>query len=48
MGLCMGFSLLSLCEFIYFFTLRLFVDWRREKKAFNEAKKSATSGGEKI
>ena len=32
-GLCMGFSLLSLAELIYFFTFRLTVDLRREKRA---------------
>ena len=25
-GLCMGFSLLSLAEFLYFFSIRLFAD----------------------
>ncbi len=29
----MGFSLLSGAELIYFFTLRLYVDMRREKEA---------------
>ncbi|CAG7826654.1 unnamed protein product [Allacma fusca] len=33
MGLCLGFSLLSLVEIIYFFTMRFFVDWHRYKKA---------------
>lgn len=28
-GFCLGFSLLSGAEFIYFFTLRMFVDWRK-------------------
>ena len=32
MGLCLGFSLLSLAEFIYFFTLRLFVDHHKQEK----------------
>ena len=49
-GLCMGFSLLSLAEFFYFFTLRLFVDCRRERKEFNRKlnehnEKQAKKGG---
>ena len=31
-GLCLGFSLLSLMEFIHFFTLRMFTDMRRERR----------------
>lgn len=31
-GLCMGFSLLSAAEFIYFFTVRFWVDTRRNEK----------------
>jgi len=31
-GLCMGFSLLSGAEFIYFFTLRLFIDFCRQQQ----------------
>ena len=30
----MGFSLLSGAELLYYFTLRLFIDCRREKEAF--------------
>ena len=41
-GLCMGFSLLSLAELIYFFTIRLSVDLRKEKRA---KKKKATMKG---
>ena len=41
-GLCMGFSLLSLAELIYFFTIRLSVDLRKEKSA---KKKKATMKG---
>ena len=32
LGLCMGFSLLSLAEFVYFFTIRLFMDRIRRTK----------------
>ena len=31
-GLCVGFSLLSGAELVYFFTLRLFFDVKREKE----------------
>ena len=34
-GLCVGFSLLSGAELIYFFTLRLFLDTRKEKQKDN-------------
>ena len=37
-GLCMGFSLLSGCEFVYFFTLRLFYD---KSKSHQKAKVKA-------
>ena len=32
-GLCLGFSIMSLGELIYFFTLRLGIDIHRERKA---------------
>ena len=35
-GLCVGFSLLSGAELIYFFTLRLFLDLRKEKNSENK------------
>ena len=35
-GLCVGFSLLSGAELIYFFTLRLFFDVRNENKVENK------------
>ena len=31
----MGFSILSGCELIYFFTLRMWIDHRRDKKKKN-------------
>ncbi len=31
-GLCMGFSLLSLFEIFYWFTNRMYNDWRVEKE----------------
>ena len=34
----MGFSILSGCELIYFFTLRMWVDHRRDKKKKNKVK----------
>lgn len=37
MGLCLGFSLLSLIEVIYWFTLRFFLD----KRNFNHANETA-------
>ena len=39
----MGFSLLSLAELIYFFTIRLSVDLRKEKSA--KKKKATMKGG---
>ena len=36
MGLCLGFSLLSLYECIYFFTLRMGMDHRRNRRAHPE------------
>ena len=39
-GLCMGFSILSGFELIYFFTLRTWIDHRREKGR----KKKKTNG----
>ena len=35
-GLCMGFSLLSGVELIYFFTLRMWVDHRRIQRQKNQ------------
>jgi hypothetical protein len=35
-GLCMGFSLLSGAEFIYFFTIRMWIDVWRGKKMKNK------------
>ncbi len=35
-GLCMGFSILSGFELIYFFTIRLLVDRTREAKKLNK------------
>ena len=46
MGLCLGFSLLSLYECIYFFTLRMGVDHRRNRKAHPE--QDSDKGGQKI
>ena len=39
----MGFSILSLAELIYFFTIRLSVDLKKEKTA--KRKKGAMKGG---
>ena len=39
----MGFSILSFAELIYFFTIRLSVDLRKEKKA--KRKKGEKKGG---
>ena len=38
----MGFSILSLAELIYFFTIRLFVDLKEEKKL--KRKKAESKG----
>ena len=48
-GLCVGFSLLSGAELIYFFTLRLFFDVRNENKVENndETENVADSVSEK-
>ena len=32
-GLCVGFSLISILEFFYWFTMRLWIDERKRKKA---------------
>ena len=32
-GLCVGFSMISILEFFYWFTFRLWVDERKRKKA---------------
>ena len=44
MGLCMGFSLLSLAELVYYFTLRLAVDCKREKKALRKKQDAERKG----
>ena len=38
----MGFSILSGCELLYFFTLRMWIDNRRDKKS-KESKKRKKS-----
>jgi len=43
-GLCMGFSLLSGFEFIYFFTLRMAVDSSRAYKKERQAAKGPSRG----
>ena len=46
--MCMGFSIISGVEIIYFFTIRMLFDYRKEKKEFeaeeneNESEKSDT------
>ena len=40
MGLCLGFSLVSAVEFIYFFTARLLLDEKRWKVFFVKSQKS--------
>ena len=37
-GLCMGFSLLSAAEFIYFFTIRLWVEAKKNMKQKSQRK----------
>ena len=37
-GLCSGFSLISLLEFMYWFSLRIWHDQRKQKKAEEAAK----------
>ncbi len=39
-GLCNGFCLLSACEIIYWYTIRLFNDYRTDKKAKAEAERT--------
>ena len=43
-GLCVGFSLLSGAELIYFFTLRLFFDVRNENKVENKDETDNVAG----
>ena len=37
-GLCMGFSILSGCELLYFFTLRMWIDHRRDTRKSKKVK----------